>query len=610
MRRRLLPTFSQSQILPALVICLVGSEVPSATASARAQDPTRQDRFQKCTFTSGLDGATVEYALWLPPEYDANKRWPLIVFLHGSAEGANWRRPTSEGASIPVRTAKADLPFVVAYPLMRGSWSITTLAERDVLETIADVGTRASIDPDRIHLTGISLGGFAAWRIACRYPDLFATVSPFCGGGEPELAINLRHVRLRTYHGTADKSVSVKESRRMVQALNDADIGIVFEEMTDVGHACWRAPYAGDRLYDWMAQHRRITAPRRVSYRTWTLRQHKAYWASVESLIDPARAGFVDVFAVDADQILIHAENVARLHLTPPASVIPETATPTFFVNNQQLTSGPNGSAEGADAGAEAPPHIGVKRLPGGGWQLNLVADDAGPLRKRPGLSGPILDVYYDPFVVVVPGANGGPDARAWQQVAARALAWTNQLVFSNLRTIPCDQVTPEIIADANLICFGNPESHSVLRRVAADLPVCWAGDRLLVEGDPASVNAVALVMIYPNPLNRDRYIVVCSGLPGAAEPLAWAVLHPPSLSRVPNEDLVIVTGDGKLLLKATDDGAGPAGTWRSMADPAPPRGAVFDRSWNLSGEVKAMLTGVQLPVTTRPSSAPATDPR
>ncbi len=543
--------------------------------TARAAEPTggpsSAGQFQRCHLVSRLDGADVEYALWSPPGYDPARRWPAIVFLHGSAEGGSWSAPTAEAASIPVRGAKADLPFVVIYPLMRGTWSISGLAELDVLETIDDACGRVSIDPDRIHLTGISLGGFAGWRIACRYPDRFASVSLFCGGGEPELAGNLRNLPVRVYHGTADKNVNIRESRRMVESLRAAGIEPAYTELVDVGHTCWLGPYSGAELYEWMARQVRVADPRRVSYQTESLRHHRAYWVSIDSVLDPEQAASVDAFVPEAGQILIHAENVGRLTLSPPASLVPPETKPDFFVNNQPVQG----------------------RRVDGGWVVDLAGDEGPSPQKRPGLSGPVQDVFYDPFVVVVPAASS-KHAPVWREAAGRALGWTERLVFKNVRVVSSDSVTPELVQNANLICFGDPQNDPWMREVAESLPVTWSGGRLRVGGEPGPENVAALVMIYPNPKNPDRYVVMCSGEPSTAVALAAGVLQPPFLSRAPQEDLVVVTMDKEFPL-ATVPPVDPD-RWRSMADPVPSRGAVFDRNWQLRSEARVRLLGAAAP--------------
>ncbi len=545
--------------------------VVAAEASESTSGSPLAGQFQRCHMVSRLDGAEVEYALWLPPGYDPARRWPAIVFLHGSAEGGSWSAPTADGASIPVRGAKADLPFVVIYPLMRGTWSISGLAELDVLETIDDACGRASIDPDRIHLTGISLGGFAGWRIACRYPDRFASVSLFCGGGEPELAGNLRNVPVRVYHGTADKNVNIRESRRMVEAMRAAGMEPVYTELVDVGHTCWLGPYSGTELYDWMARQVRVADPRRVSYRTGSLRHHRAYWVSVDAVLDPGMPASVDAFVPDAGQVLIHAESVGRLTLSLPASLVPPEAKPAFFVNNQPA------QALRVD----------------GGWVVEVAGEARSDRSKRPGMSGPIQDVFYDPFVVVVP-AGTSKDAPVWREVAGRALGWTERLVFKNVRVVSSDAVTPELMESLNLICFGDPTEDPWMREVAESLPVTWSGGRLRVGGEPGLENAAALVMIYPNPKNPDRYVVLCSGEPGMTAALAAGVLQPPFLSRAPREDLVVVTTDKEFPLASVPP-IDPD-RWRSMADPVPARGAIFDRNWQLGPETKARLLGADVP--------------
>ena len=542
-----------------------------AIGTAWAQDrqtepPPPGGRFEKCRYVSSIDGAAIDYALWYPADYAPSKPWPLIVFLHGSAEGADWLAPTQPGAGSPVRTAKPDLPFLVVTPLLRGTWSINGPAELDVLETLADVQTRAHVDPNRIHLTGVSLGAFAGWAIAAHHPDRFASLSLFAGGGSPELAGNLRHVPTWVFHGSADDNVPVKESLRLAQAMEAAGSPVRYTELPGVGHACWLKPYAGDTLYEWMARQTRVHDPRRITYRTSSLRHNRAYWVTVESTVDPARPATIDVFAPESSQIYIHAENVERLILEPPASVVRPGTTPTFFVNDRPVE---------ADSLAD-------------GWALKLSEALAGPVRKRHGLSGPIQDVFCDPFVIVTAAHEDPAATELWTQVAQHVFQWTKALTFASFKFISADEVTPEVIRSSNLICIGNHETHNILAQVAYQLPLVFTRTGLQVYGQPASEQVTGMVMIYPNPLNPDGYLVVCSGRPQAVAALAASILRPPYLSPTPLEDLVVITRDGDLPLEGpAPDRASQAG-W--MAPDVPPRGAVFDNNWQLPPSVVERL--------------------
>ena len=542
----------------------------------------------KQTYTSPIDGAEIDYALWLPPDYQERSSWPLIVQLHGSGKGTDWRAPTNVKASVPVLGSLSDLPFVVVFPLMRGSWSISALAERDVIDTIAAVQARFAVDPDRVHLVGLSFGGFAAWRIACRYPDLFASLTVFCGGGEPDLAVNLRHLPIRVFHGAKDQRVPVARSREMVAALGRADIPVSFVEDPEGSHVVGREALGSRLLYQWMSNQVRVRHPRRVSYRTHSLRHASAYWLTIESMSDPSVPASVDAFAPPGQGlVVVHAENVGRLVLDPAPEVVEPGRPPQFVVNSQPTEA------------------VRTDR----GWVLELDEAPAEGLAKCPGLSGPIQDVLNDAFVVSVPSAGKPEIIRRWQAAAAQGMGWTEALVTHNVRIAPADQVTQEMMEAAHLICFGSPWNHPVLGWLVGHLPLHAEGGRVHLYGEPLSARVVAFVMIFPNPLAPNRYIVVCSGHPEAAGKLAAAVLSPPPLNQPPIEDLVLMQGDGQIVAwgrqpDADKDRDPPMGA--RLAG----RGPVFDRNWQLTPEARAWLQSIPPPVaTSQAPTQPATGP-
>ena len=551
---------------PTLMIALVVTKAVDAQPPAARSAPPPQGRMEQCRYVSAVDGATIEYALWYPPEYDAARAWPLIVFLHGSGEGGTWDAPTQPTAGIPVRTVKSTLPFLVVSPLMRGTWSINGLAERDVLDTLADVQARAHVDPERIHLTGLSLGAFAGWAVAAHQPDRFASLSLFAGGGQPELVGNLRSVTTWVFHGAADPNVPPEESVRMVHAMQALGLPVRYTEFPGGKHDCWQQPYAGDMLYRWMTEQTRIGEPRRITYRTFGLRHQRAYWATIDSVIDPARPAFIDIFNPAGAEIYVHAENVGQLTLAPPPTLVASDSTPAFFSDSQP-------------AAAERTP---------AGWVLELAKAPPGALHKRHGLSGPIQDVFWEPFVVVTADAADPVVAGVWSQVAQRAFKWTAELTFQKFRFVSARDVTPEIIQSCNLICVGNPENHSLLAQVADRLPLVFTRDGLRVERQAGAEEIMGFVMIYPNPLNPERYLVVCSGQPQAVGALAPGVLQPPFLSPTPVEDVVVVARDGTLCLQAAPAEAASRPAW--MAAEIPSRGAVFDRTWQLPPTVAERL--------------------
>ncbi|MFP6854717.1 MAG: PHB depolymerase family esterase, partial [Opitutales bacterium] len=132
------------------------------------------------------DGSQGYRCLLHLPKGDKNgkKKWPLLVFLHGSGErGDNLQKLKKHGP--PKIAAHKGLPFIVVSPQCpSGSrWKPKIIARM-----IDDVIAKHPADPKRIYLTGLSMGGFGTWATAAEYPAKFAAIAPICGGGKAEWA--------------------------------------------------------------------------------------------------------------------------------------------------------------------------------------------------------------------------------------------------------------------------------------------------------------------------------------------------------------------------------------------------------------------------------------
>src|SRR5262249_54998346 len=109
------------------------------------------------------------------------------------------------------------------------------------------------VGSDRIYLTGLSMGGYGAWRLAADHPERFAAVVPICGGGEPEGPPQLKLLPIWVWHGAADKTVPPRRSIEMVDAIKQAGgTNILLKTLEGVGHNSWEAAYASPDLYRWL----------------------------------------------------------------------------------------------------------------------------------------------------------------------------------------------------------------------------------------------------------------------------------------------------------------------------------------------------------------------
>ena len=195
------------------------------------------------------------YLLYLPRGYDGGrKRWPLLLFLHGASERGKDLELVKKHGPPRLIAEGHDLPFVVVSPqcLARQSWSTDTL---DAL--LDDVIARYRVDEGRVCLTGLSMGGYGTWSLACEHPERFAAIAPVCGGGNRLLAHKLKDVPVWAFHGAKDDVVPLAESEKMVNALRASGGRAKLTVYPDAGHDSWTATYGAPALYKWLLKHRR-----------------------------------------------------------------------------------------------------------------------------------------------------------------------------------------------------------------------------------------------------------------------------------------------------------------------------------------------------------------
>ncbi len=197
------------------------------------------------------------YLLFLPKGYEAQEKWPMILFLHGAGErGSDLEYVKRHGVSRIVEEQE-DFPFIVASPQCpRGQyWSVPLLSA--LLDEVIDT---YRVDPDRVYLTGISMGGYGTWHLAAAQPHQFAAIAPICGGGNPVEACNLKDLTVWAFHGARDTVVPLSESEEMVEALKACGGNVKFTVYPEADHDSWTQTYNNPVLYDWFLQHRKKKA--------------------------------------------------------------------------------------------------------------------------------------------------------------------------------------------------------------------------------------------------------------------------------------------------------------------------------------------------------------
>lgn len=477
-------------------------------------------------YRSPLDGRLQPYSIVVPAHYSPKKPWPLYVSLHG--QGAypqlNVRRlfghfPKKSQSylwatrNVPPLNAIAGI--VVAPNLYRDTGA-RYFGRRDVYRVIAEVRRRYAIDPARIYLTGLSMGGLATFHLGLRNPTPWAALCTMAGYAsvkryrelrgvtlapwerplleahdDANFGINGRYLPLYAYHGSRDDPY---HSEAMVDQYRKFRYRHWFYT-PPTGHRVWRIGYRGGRIFPILARHRRVTRPATITFRSAGYRHRHAYWLRLNRFGSLQKLTTIRGRYAKDGRLTIHTTNLLAFSVDRQQA---PTAPPRLAtIDNQRLVLVPSTR------------WLHFLRAPTGWRQVPAVHYALGS--KRPGVSGPIGDIRYGRQLFVY----GTQDPTQVETNRERA---ENDARYRGLRAgvrfpVKADNaVTAEDIRRFHLILYGNPRSNLLLRRIASRLPVRFSAGAIHFAGRTYRGADVGVALIYPNPLNGERYVLVLAG--------------------------------------------------------------------------------------------------
>ncbi|MFN2601409.1 MAG: alpha/beta hydrolase-fold protein [Gemmatimonadaceae bacterium] len=218
------------------------------------------------------------YQVYVPSDYPSRTDWPVILFLHGSGErGKDGLLQTTVGIAAAIRQDAKRFPAIVIIPqLSPDSQWVGAPAEAAFAALTKTLG-EFKVDPQRVYLTGLSMGGHGTWYLAYRHPEIFAAIAPICGWvterpdsrgsvmvippedgpAFPALTRKLGKLPIWIFHGEMDTSVPVSYSREPAAALKAASADVRYTEYLGMGHNVWDATYASDEFLHWLFAQRR-----------------------------------------------------------------------------------------------------------------------------------------------------------------------------------------------------------------------------------------------------------------------------------------------------------------------------------------------------------------
>jgi len=487
---------------------------------------TKQKGRVSRAYRSRVDGTPQPYRVIVPDSYDGTRPTRLYVYLHGRGSTdfeVNWMA-ASERPNVPA----PEVSHIQLQAFGRSNNAFHWAGETDVFEAIASVKKRYNIDADRIVLRGFSMGGAGAWHIGLHHPGDFVALEAGAGNtksrrrpGSPveestrriyedmwDHAMNIFNLPTVAYGGETDPqllaSIQVREQleregfgfERQGDGWKARDLPAMFLIGPKTGHTVH--PDSRKMMDAFLADAaaRGRVAPDRIRFVTYTTRYNRSYWVTLAGLQQHYQRAEVDARRDDARaNYTIKTKNVSRLMLTGAM----EARKVSIDGESFPVKPGPRLLFENK----------------GGRW--NQGEPSSEPPRKRHGLQGPIDDAFMESFLCVRPtgqALNAVADEHARKELERFGNLFA-KFFRGEVRVKDDAAVTPADIANNNLVLFGDPGSNKLIARIAAKLPIRWTKESIVVG--ERSFNAADHVpaLIYPNPLNARRYVVINTGHTG-----------------------------------------------------------------------------------------------
>jgi predicted esterase len=458
-------------------------------------------------FVSTVDDSGQIYLLQMPADYDPDRQYPLEV------------RPSRylnyQGHYEPEKPLDR---FVVALG-GRGQNGIEGLDELEALEVIRDVRKHYHIDPDRIYLTGGSAGGTGAWRLAARYPDLFAAAAVDYGFTWTSVLYleNVSNLPMWVYHDETDTFwVPVDESRTAFRFLSDMAFPIIYLETSGGGHSGQLKDPAWDTP-GWLLRQRRERYPDRVFYTTATPARGRAYWLEILEFSDPNALATVRAQVRRQDeqtQLFLNLANVDVLRVDLPGSLFPGDRMLSVTSGGAPVTVSP-----------PLPSRIYLRQQgdPNRGGRLTVSnTDPREPKPFRPYTAGGLNWMYTsgEPLMIVRGTGGDGPEllaaiARYCRLLSSRNTGWWPfQMTPFMLGQIPVKadtEVTAEDVQRCNLIIVGPASANRLLARITSRLPAVEESGLLRVGPEQYELKGNGYGLFHYNPEAPQRLIMVMS---------------------------------------------------------------------------------------------------
>jgi hypothetical protein len=480
-------------------------------------------------YVSKIDGSVQPIGLVVPTDYKAGDTPRRLDFwLHGRGENLtelNFIRDREKGMG-----EFAPAGAFVLHLYGRFCNANHFAGEVDLFEALERVKAQYPIDENRLVVRGFSMGGAACWHFVAHHAGVFAAANPGAGFAETPIyaklldknvppyeqklwhmynatdyAVNLFNCPTVAYSGEIDKQKQAADIMAAMMKEEGLELTHIIGPKTEHKYEPGAKKEVASRI-DELAKKGRDPAPKKIRFTTWTLRYNQMKWVTVDGMGKHWERARVDA-ELGEGGVKVTTVNVTGLTLHLPAGI---AAPGKIEIDGQTVKSpGPLGDKSWL-----------AKLVKNGkDWELGGSDHEAGAGRprsitKRHGLQGPIDDAFMDSFIMVRPtGKSLNEKSGAWiAGEMKQAISDWRKFFRGEARVMDDSAITEKEIAASNLVLWGDPSSNAILAKIADKLPIKWDAAGVHARGKDYSGDSHVPMLIYPNPLNPKKYVVLNSG--------------------------------------------------------------------------------------------------
>ncbi len=483
-------------------------------------------------YRSEIDDTLQPYSIYLPRGYDPKRAYPLLVSLHGATSshrlnirrvfGLGNRPGESDYEAVRNEVEFPEVEFIVVSPYGRGEIAgYNGIGEQDVLQAMNDVEKAYHVDPDRVFLTGLSMGGGGTWHIGLRYPDRWAAIVPVCAvadmgffgrrGNSEEadrkmfeltslvsIAENAGNMSIIMYHGDMDNAVPVEHSRKMTEAFEKLGwVGktVQYHELPGVTHFAWDFSYRHGNIFKLLAPIRRNPNPRHVVFSTFSARFNKSYWLQIDRIEKGLELARIEG-NLDGSVFDLKLNNISAFSLLLSPGLIPPAHRIEIRLEGKSIYQG-----------IPAEKSLSFYKAQDGAFSLGKASTTPPPDHMEASFRGRAL--AQTARHIYVYGTGGDEETTAANRELAEKLADWGPGIKARWRVLADRDATELDLKNNSMVLIGSSSNNRLLGELQKHLPVQQSAEGLTVNQQRFEGKDTAFRLTYPSPYAEGKYLLI-----------------------------------------------------------------------------------------------------